>query len=295
MFAEELEVCKVYSIRNREELYTHSKMWAICTSVYSDEYEDIFSPEVKQKLQEVLMFEFHDVDKIIPKSLTKYVEICYKDNEIKQSSVTTEIPFVFMADGVEWHKLTSELQFDDNLRERIDHIFSLNSPTDIFCDKVIIDNNGNTIGVSISPTMLKPNSFIDTDLRRIYETASNLKQFVDFDLMHNDDDIVIHTKQPFNLIVYGVPRDESDSSLLGYKKFKPTKQTYEKSLEVQFHIEDQENLFIACTGDDVEYLKSLITHPSQEIDFSYIFYKDGNLKDVLAYKREVKNFEVWRS
>lgn len=294
MFAEELNVSKVYSVRNREELYTHSKMWAVCTSVYSDEYPDIFLPEVKQKLQEVLMFEFHDPDRIIPRSITKYVEIWYNDNNIEKSAVTTEIPFVYMTDKFEWNKILMELQFDDNLRERIDSIFSLNSPTDIFVDKVILDATGKTIGVSVSPTLLKSNNFIDTDLRRIYEILMKRQYPVDFDLMHEDDRIIVHSKKGYNRIVYGVPRDDSES-IFDYKKYKPAKQTYDKPLEVQFHIDDQVDEFLSCSDEEVEYLKSLIDHPQQEMDFSYIFDKDGALLDVIAYKREVNNFEVWRS
>ena len=48
------------------------------------------------------------------------------------------------------------------------------------------------------------------------------------------------------------------------------------------------------SADDAAWIRTLIDHDDQEIDFSFVFNLAGALDDVLIYKREAKMFKSFR-
>jgi regulation of enolase protein 1 (concanavalin A-like superfamily) len=48
------------------------------------------------------------------------------------------------------------------------------------------------------------------------------------------------------------------------------------------------------SADDAAWIRTLIDHDDQEIDFSFVFNLAGGLEDVLIYKREARNFNSFR-
>lgn len=293
MFSEELDVSRVFSVKTKEELFTHEKMWAVCTAIVSGDYEDFFDTKLKGSLQKTLLFDFIDPDKVVPESTTKYIEIWHKDGNIKRASSTTEIPYVYLGKPQEFSQLKVELGFRDNIIARLEEMFFLISPTDVFIDKVYFNSDGSYAGISVSPTIIKDTFLSGSPLRNLLTKLDEKKQKYDFDL--TDDKIIVKPIKYYGNYNYAFPIDVREERALDYKKLSYTKKKVIKEQVVNRYVEIIRDDYELFDDYQAQFVSMLFDHENQELDINVHFNLDGSLDDVLVYKREAKDFKVWRS
>ena len=288
MFAEEYDVSKVYSLTRRELLHTHERMWAVCTSVVSNSYENIFTPEATAKAQDILNFEFLDSGKNYSASKTKFIEIYYNDS-IEKIYVNTEMNMFHLLEKKEWYNILTSLDANADFREVVSNTFADINPTQINVEGFIIDGDGNTIGMQTNPQRIRNTESL---LGKTMERLVTQSQTVFIDWM-KDGTIIVHTRRDYNSRYYKMPRDPNQT-VLDIKRWEYKKTEFPKRKLVEDYTQRINENYELITDDDREWMLSLLDHPEQEIDFSYVFTADGDLIDVLVFKREASRFESWR-
>ena len=106
-----------------------------------------------------------------------------------------------------------------------------------------------------------------------------------------NDNIVVHTRRDYTNRIYAFPANAAEkqiASLQWRKKKRPKSQIREN------WIDRIEQVYEMISADDAAWIRTLIDHTDQEIDFSFVFNAAGALDDVLIYKREAKNFKSFR-
>lgn len=290
MFTEELDVSKVYSLASGEILNTHARMWAVCTSVASDNYDDIFTPEATLKMQNVLSFEFLSEDRIVPKSKTKFIDIWYND-EIEKIAVSTHLNLVHLIDKSEWYNISAKFDPVVDFRERLLETFMLNAANEIVCEGFIIDPNGVTTGMQSDIGDFP--KVKDTQLGRTIDQLREQTHQVLIDWYKNSTDITLNVKRDYSTRVMSFPNDpntEYDRML----RWEFNKDRVAKRKLVEDYLTLVRDRYQLISDEQRTWILSLLDHPEQEIDLSYVFTSAGELKDVLVYKREAKRFEIWR-
>lgn len=290
MFTEELDVSKVYSLTSGEMLNTHARMWAVCTSVVSDKYDDIFTPEATLKMQNVLSFEFLNKDNLVPKTIPRYIDIWYKD-EIEKITVSTHLNLIHLFDKKEWYNIASRFDPVVDFRERLIETFRLNSLNEMVCQGFIIDPNGVTIGMQ-SDNGLFP-KVKETHLGHTIDELREQSHEVLIDWYKDSTDITINVKKDYSNRVYIFPNDP-DTDYDRMMKWEYKKEEFAKRKLVEDYLTKVRDRYQLITDEQLTWILSLLDHPEQEIDLSYVFTSAGELKDVLVYKREAKRFEIWR-
>ncbi|AOO11525.1 hypothetical protein Np200711_044 [Cyanophage S-RIM44] len=289
MFAAELDVSKVYRLSDKSLLHNHAVMWPQCTSLVDSQYPEIFTNAQIDKLQKVLGFTFIDPDYFVPKSTTKFIEIYYNE-EIEQIEATTDMSVEYLMDRKEWYQLSLELDPIEGIRERMLNLFERIGPNQIRIGKFKFDADGNTIGMSHTPhriTKLLQNSTLYSFIERI----SHQQHQVWFEHNKLNRNIVVHLRRDYTNRVYAFPANAAEkqiSSLQWNKKKRPKSEVREKWIDLI------EQVYGLISADDAAWIRTLIDHTDQEIDFSFVFSDTGALEDVLVYKREAKNFKSFR-
>ena len=289
MFSEEYDVSKVYSLSRRELLHTHARMWAVCTSVVSDSYENIFTPEATAKAQDILQFEFLDSGRSDSSSKTKFVEIYYNDS-IEKIYVTTGMNMIHLYEENEWNNVLDKFDPNVNIREVVSNTFAAGiNVNQIIVEGFILDGDGNTIGMQTNPQSIRNTESL---LGKTIERLITQPQVVFIDWM-KDGTITVHTRKDFNARHYTMPRDPNQT-VMNLRRWEYKKTEYPKREVVENYTQRIVENYELVTDEDRSWMLSLLDHPEQEIDFSYVFTAEGDLTDVLVYKREASRFESWR-
>ena len=289
MFAAELDVSKVYRLSDKSLMHTHARMWPQCTSLVDDQYPNIFTDAQIDKIQKVLGFTFVGPDYYVPTNTTKYIEIYYNE-EIEQVDVTTDMSVEYLMDDVEWNALSLELDPIEDIRDRMLNLFQRIGPNQIRIRKFQFDADGNTIGMSHTPQRIT-NTLQGSKLYQFIERISHQQHKVWFDQHKADRDIVVHTRRDYINRIYAFPANAAEkqiASLDWRKKKRPKSQIREN------WIDRIEQVYEMISAEDAAWIRTLIDHTDQEIDFSFVFNAAGALQDVLIYKREAKNFNSFR-
>ncbi len=312
MFSEELNVSESFSLLTEEHVCTNEMMWAACTEVFDpDELYPKFLPaEVVDRMKTIFLYEFSDPDLWIRKSMAKRVHISHKDGNLLSASVNTAIPIVFLYDKSqnskdEWIRAKAILGFDDLYIKRIGEMFDLSSPTDIFIDHIFIDLDGKVTGISCNPSKLNPSFLEGTDYHRItqhYQTYFNPhgrsgSTYLDFD-MYADGSLGFYPEITYLKRMIVMPNEKrlqgEGRAPMGYQKYKPVSNLIEHSAIVDKHIRWLRDSVEIVDDDQAVYAWNLRTHDEQKFQFSYKFNSDGSLKDILAHRIEVEDFQIWR-
>ena len=288
MFSEEYDVSKVYSLSRRELLHTHARMWAVCTSLVSDSYEDIFTPEATAKAQDVLQFEFLDSGRNDSASKTKFIQIYYNDS-IEKIHVTTGMNMIHLYEENEWNNIVDILDPNLDIKEVVRNTFADIHPTGIVVEGFILDGDGNTIGMQTNPQRIRNTESL---LGKTIERLITQPQVVFIDWM-KDGTIIVHTRKDYNGRHYTMPRDPRQT-VMNLRRWEYKKTDYPKRKIVEDYTQRIVENYELVTDEDRSWMLSLLDHPEQEIDFSYMFTAEGDLTDVLVYKREASRFESWR-
>jgi len=289
MFAAELDVSKVYRLSDKSLLHTHARMWPQCTSLVDDQYPNIFTDAQIDKIQKVLGFTFVGPDYYVPSNTTKYIEIYYNE-EIEQVDVTTDMSVEYLMNDVEWNALSLELDPIEDIRDRMLTLFQRIGPNQIRIRKFQFDADGNTIGMSHTPQRIT-NILQGSKLYQFIERISHQQHKVWFDQHKADRNIVVHTRRDYTNRIYAFPANAAEkqiASLDWRKKKRP------KSVIRENWIDRIEQVYEMISAEDAAWIRTLIDHTDQEIDFSFVFNVAGALEDVLIYKREAKNFNSFR-
>lgn len=289
MFAAELDVSKVYRLSDKSLLHTHAVMWPQCTSLVDSQYPEIFTDAQTDKIQKVLGYTFIDPDYFVPKSTTKYIEIYYNE-EIEQIEVTTDMSVEYLMDNKEWYQLCLELDPIEGIRERMLNLFERIGPNQIRVGKFKFDADGNTISMAHTPQRITK-ILQGSRLYGFIDKISHQQHKVWFEHNKSDRNIVVHTRRDYTNRIYAFPANAEEkqiASLQWHKKKQP------KSNIRNNWIDRIEQVYEMISSEDAEWIRTLIDHDNQEIDFSFVFNVAGALEDVLIYKREAKNFESFR-
>jgi len=288
MFSEEYDVSKVYSLSRRELLHTHARMWAVCTSVVSNSYEDIFTSKATAKAQDLLNFEFLDSTKNDTRSKTKFIEIYYNDS-IEKIYVTTGMNMIYLLDSSEWYNILTSFDANPNFREVVSNTFADINPTQIIVEGFILDGDGNTIGMQTNPQSIRnTESLLGKTIQRLVTQPHVV--FIDW---MKDGTIIVHTRRDYNTRYYKMPRDPN-ATVLNVRRWEYKKTEFPKRKMVEDYTQKVVENYELVTDEDRAWMLSILDHPEQEIDFSYVFTAEGDLTDVLVYKREASRFESWR-
>lgn len=289
MFAAELDVSKVYRLSDKSLLHTHARMWPQCTSLVDDQYPNIFTDAQIDKIQKVLGFTFIDPDYFVPSNTTKYIEIYYNE-EIEQIEVTTDMSVEFLMDDKEWYQLKYELDPIEDIRERMLNLFERIGPNQIRVGKFKFDADGNTIAMSHTPQRITK-TLQGSTLYRFIEMISHQQHKVFFEQSKSDRSIVVHTRRDYSNRIYAFPANAADKEIasLQWRKKKQPKSNIRNNW-----IDRIEQVYEMISADDAAWIRTLIDHDDQEIDFSFVFNLAGALDDVLIYKREAKMFKSFR-
>lgn len=289
MFSEEVNVSKVYSLSSRELLYTHSKMWAICTEAY----DGVFTSEVDAKIQKVLNYQLVDRSKEnnTAEEREKFIDIFYND-VLENINVTFAQPMSILRYNDEWINLLAELDINSDIKETLSDLHG--NESGLILD-IVLDANGNTTGFTTSGMQLNT-AYETTELGELYKNMSNNPATSDavmfIEHKKDSDNIIIHTSRNYSLKNYSFPSSNDKESRI--IEFNPTLIKRDKQEYVNYWLSNATK-FNLMTEDDSIWIKSLIDHQMQEIDLSFVFDADKTLIDVLVYKREVKEFKVWRA
>ena len=292
MFTEEYNVSKVYRLSTREQEFVHAKMWAACTCAESDEYPDIFTPEAKQKIQDILTFDYISPLRETSKSYVKYIDIWYAD-EIKEIEVSTDIMLPLLGYPREMLNAVAVLDINDDIREKFKdlHYGRGNRLNGAKVWSITIDKNGNTTGTSTTAKDLDP-KWDETELGQFINLLkTDKRQDVEFFHRKNQDGVIIRPWCPYLNRCYDFPSVRGTQKLISldwHKKVFSMTQLRNRWIDVVT------NVYQMISADDAEWIRSLIDHDEQQIDFSFIFDGDKKLVDVYVYKREVCNFKVAR-
>lgn len=286
MFSEEVNVSKVYSLSSRELLHTHSRMWAACTEAY----DGIFTSEANTQIQKILEYRFIN-DSNRERNTTKFIDICYND-AIESIGVTFGQSTKMLYDNAEWINLLAELDLNSDIRETLD---DLHAGEFGWIQNIILDVDGNTTGFTTDKMNLNP-AHETTAIGQLYKNLSNNTATSDCKMViehqKNTDNIIAHTSRSYALRNYSLPSsNDKERKIIDFdlQKVERDKQEY-----VNYWLKTAAT-FNLITDDDVVWIKSLIDHQKQEIDLSFVFDGDKTLIDVLVYKREVKEFKIWRA
>ena len=289
MFAAELDVSKVYRLSDKALLHTHARMWPQCTSLVDEQYPNIFTDTQIDKIQRVLGFTFIDPDYFVPKSTTKYVEIYYNE-EIEEIEVTTDMSVEYLMNAKEWYALSLELDPIENIREKMLNLFERIGPNQIRVGKFKFDADGNTIAMAHTPQRITK-ILQGSSLYAFIERISHQQHKVWFEHSKLNDNIIVHTRRDYTNRIYAFPANAAEkqvASLQWRKKKKPKSEIREN------WIDRIEQVYEMISAEDATWIRTLIDHTDQEIDFSFVFNAAGALQDVLIYKREAKNFQSFR-
>lgn len=289
MFAAELDVSKVYRLSDKSLLHTHAVMWPQCTSLVDSQYPEIFTDAQIDKLQKVLGFTFIDPDFFIPRYTTKYVEIYYNE-EIEQIEATTDMSLEYLMHKKEWYQLCLELDPIEGIREKILNLFERIGPNQVRIGKFKFDAEGNTISMSHTPQRIT-NVLQGSKLYGFIERISQQQHKLWLEHSKLNSNIVVHTRRDYTNRIYAFPANAAEkqiASLQWRKKKKPKSDIREN------WIDRIEQVYEMISAEDAAWIRTLIDHTDQEIDFSFVFTDTGALEDVLIYKREAKNFQSFR-
>jgi hypothetical protein len=289
MFAAELDVSKVYRLSDKSLLHTHARMWPQCTSLMDDQYPEIFTDAQIDKIQKVLGFTFINPDYYVPTNTTKYVEIYY-NQEIEKIDVTTDMSVEYLMHDDEWNALSLELDPIEDIRDRMLSLFQRIGPNQIRIRKFQFDADGNTIGMSHTPQRIT-NTLEGSKLYQFIKRISRQQHKVWFDQHKADRDIVVHTRRDYTNRIYAFPANAAEKQIasLDWRKKKQPKSNIRNNW-----IDRIEQIYEMISADDAAWIRTLIDHDDQEIDFSFVFNLAGGLEDVLIYKREARNFNSFR-
>jgi len=290
MFAAELDVSKIYRLSDKSLLYTNAVMWPQCTSLVDSKYPEIFTNEQIDKLQKVLGFTFIDQEIIIPQSISRYVGIYYNE-EIEQIDVTTDLSLEYLMDDKEWYQLSLELDPIEDLRAKVLNLFERIGPNVIKIVKFKFDADGNTISMSHNAAGITK-TLQDSKLYKFTEKILQNNYNIWFEQNKSDHNIIVHTRRDYTSRVFSLPVNPTNKGIvsLSWQKKKNSKsEIREKWINLI------EQVYEMISADDAAWIRTLIDHTDQEIDFSFVFSDTGALEDVLVYKREAKNFKSFRS
>lgn len=289
MFAAELDVSKVYRMSDKSLLHTHARMWPQCTSLMDDQYPEIFTDAQIDKIQKVLGFAFISPDYFVPSNTTKYIEIYYNE-EIEKIDVTTDMSVEYLMDDVEWSALSLELDPIEDIRDRVLNLFQRIGPNQVRVKSFQFDADGNTIGMSHTPQRIT-NTLQGSKLYQFIERISQQQHEVWFDQHKADRNIVVHTRYDYTNRIYSFPANAAKDQIasLNWRKRKLPKSDIRENWIYRI-----EQVYEMIGAEDAAWIRTLIDHDDQEIDFSFVFNLTGGLEDVLIYKREAKNFQSFR-
>ena len=289
MFAAELDVSKVYRLSDKSLLHTHARMWPQCTSLVDDQYPNIFTDAQIDKIQKVLGFTFVDPDYFVPTNTTKYIEIYYNE-EIEQIEVTTDMSVEFLMPEAEWYQFSLELDPIEDIRERVLNLFQRIGPNQVNIGKFKFDADGNTISMSHTPHHITK-TLQGSRLYQFVEKISHQQHKVFFEQFKEDRNIVVHTRRDYTNRIYAFPANAEEKQItsLNWRKKKKPKSDIRENW-----IDRIEQVYEMISADDAAWIRTLIDHDDQEIDFSFVFNLAGALEDVLIYKREAKMFKSFR-
>lgn len=289
MFAAELDVSKVYRLSDKSLLHTHARMWPQCTSLVDDQYPNIFTDAQTDKIQKVLGFTFIDPDYFVPRYTTKFIDI-YHNEEIEEIEVTTDMSVEYLMNEKEWYQLSLELDPIEGIRDKMLNLFERIGPSHLRVEGFKFDADGNTIGMTHNPHLITK-TLQNSDLYDFIALVGQQEHRVWFEHSKLNSNIVVHTRRDYANRLYALPANAAErqiASLNWRKKRQP------KSVVRDKWIDSIENVYELISADDAAWIRTLIDHDDQEIDFSFVFNAAGALDDVLIYKREAKNFQSFR-
>jgi|13_taG_2_1085334.scaffolds.fasta_scaffold03254_4 hypothetical protein len=290
MFSEELDVSKVYRLSTKEIQYTTASMWAVCTSIASDSYDEIFTDSAKSQLIDVLNFDYISKGLEVSNSMTKYIDICYNDT-IEKISATCGVLISSIVDPSEWENAVAVLDLNRDIREKIVALFDIPGPINVGISEMHMDVDGNITGLNTSPRVLDP-AHKDTQLGVFMKSlADRISCKVTFEHTKGDSGLIVHTHRGYTTRPYTLPKDPTGDRIL---EFKHSKKKWTKIQSRDLWIDLMVSRYAMMNDEDAAWCKSLFDHDEQEIDFSFEFDGDYNLIDILVYKREAKDFVSWR-
>ena len=290
MFTQEYNVSTVYRLSTREQEFVHSKIWAACTCAMDDRYPDIFTPEAKQKVQDILTFDYVSPYRQTSKGQVKYIDIWYADT-IKEIEVTTDIELASLTYANEMLNAVAVLDINDDIKEKFVDLHDVDVPTQSKIWSVTIDGNGTTTGVTTTAKDLDPR-WIDTELGQfIDKLKKDASRDAEFFHRKGQNGVIIRPWCPYSSRAYVFPALTGTEKMTSFDWKKRTPSTAETRNR---WIDVVTDVYQMITADDAEWIRSLIDHEDQQIDFSFIFDDDKNLVDVYVYKREVCEFKVAR-
>jgi len=263
-------------------------MWACCTCAVSDEYPDIFTAEAKQKVKDILEYDYASPFQQCSLSMDRWIRLCYNDS-IEEIEVTSDIELGALKDPAEMLKAVSTLDINGDIKEKFVEWHDLDYPALSTISSIIIDNQGATVGLVTTARKSDP-KWDDTPFGQFVSGLDRGgKKSVFFKHRKGDSGVSIQINHNYHArrIVF----DGTPDKLCSFNWKKKEVSMQEKRDSYINWIKDSWHLI---TDDDAAWIHSLIDHDGQEIDFEFEFNGDKTLRDVLVYKREVKDFKVSR-
>jgi len=288
MFTEEFNVSKVYRLSTRSLMHTHSSMWAYCTCAESDEYPDIFTPDAKEKVKDILDYDYVSPYEEVSRSLVRFVDVYYNDS-IEEIEVTSDIDLASLNVQNEMLHAVSTLDIVDDIKEKFVEWHDQDRAVQAKICSVIIDNNGTTTGLVTTARKHDPQWNETAFGQLINELGKADQRDVYFKHRKGDTGVAIRIWQEYNarrIDIDGTPKKINSLSWRRTAVSIAEKRNY--------YIDVVKDRWQMISEDDATWIRSLIDHEDQEIDFEFEFNGDKTLRDVLVYKREVKEFKVNR-
>jgi len=293
MFTEEFNVSKVYRLSTRSLMHTHSSMWANCTCATSDEYPDIFTAAAKQKVKDILEYDYASPYVECSLSLERSVGICYNDS-IESIEVTSDIELAALKEPAEMLKAVSTLDIIDDIKEKFVDWHDQDRPASAKIFSVIIDSDGMTTGLVTTPRPHDP-KWDDTPFGQFINEFKKFWSHNEVFVKHTKGDtgVSLRVLHKYDVRYYSFPGLTTiDTKKLTGMNWKKKEKTITERRNI--YIDVVKDKWKMISEDDATWIRSLIDHEDQEIDFEFEFNGDKTLRDVLVYKREVKDFKVSR-
>lgn len=293
-FQEEINTCQLYSLKDQEYLCTYERMWAACTSVVDAKYTSPFTEEMKEKLREMLSYDDALLQLSDSAEFARYFEVWHKDNVVEKASINTAFPWTYTKKK---NSMPAKLAYGitRQMLETCEDMFVWWSPTDVWFDKIYIDANLNSIGLSVSPTDLDPTYLPDSDYARI-NTALRKKPHIklDYDIYTDREEIVLTSRVDYHNFSFQVRRNNAVDAItdIGAWKYVGVETNTPRDRSMQMGMLRELDVI---TDDEVTWILSICDHEEQEVDLDYVFNKDGSLKDIIVLKRDARDFQIWRS
>ena len=293
-FQEEINTCQLYSLKTQEYLCTYEQMWAACTSVVDDKYTSPFPEEMRERLREMLAYDDEHMNLERSADYGRFIEVWHKDNVVEKASVNTKLSWMYTKSKKSMPaKVTYGVTRD--MLEECEKMFLWWSPTDVWFDKIYIDSDLKTIGLSISPTDLDPEYHPNTDYSRINAALRKHPHIkIDYDLYTDRDEIVLTSRTGYHNFSFNFKKNNNMNAIMDMASWNYVGVDANTPRDRSREMGTIRDLDI-ITDDELLWILSLCDHEEQEVDLDYVFNKDGSLKDIIVLKRDARDFQIWRS